>query len=342
MYNVLNTHSIGGQRTGRHWQSSGDDLGIHGDIVGWHDKSITEQSTRSYCHTAVSYLNMLRFSNTRTATDTGETIDPIEYTKELVYDSTYQCYKTIHTFIFDRIGHPNDYNVPFETGYSKIVITTYKMIYRLSSDPTQSGYYIYQWKCKQIVDGTIKDVGYNLAGDVKADYFTATTLNNLKNGIYLNSFYDIDLRANISGFAYHTGLLYAWTKETTRQNIIFFCQNFNPPYSGDFRFLLDDYPNTGTVAPPEDDTETQFLYGVWEGQPSPRSHGYIKYKNAIEFTQRIYNGTGFTTYDTEAALLATIWGAGYKNYNQYTTLYRLPDKENIIVFPNMTRDYIYT
>lgn len=342
MYDVLNTKSAGGLRCGRHWQSGdADDLGIHGDIVGWHDKTITENSTRSYCHTAVSYLNMIRFHNTRTATETGETIDPIEYRRQVTYDSTYQCFKTVHEFIFDKIGHPNDYNVPFESGYSKIVVTTYKMLYRLSIDPTQAGYYIYQWSCKQIIDGAIKDVGYNLMGDVKADYFTASSLSNLERGVYLNSFYDIDLRNNVSGFGYHTGLLYAWTKETTRQNIIFYCQNFDPPYSGDFRYLTDDYPNTGTIAPPADDTEIQFLYGIWAGQQVQRSHGYIKYKNGADYIHRIYNGTGFTTYDTTPCILATIYGKGYKNYQQFTNLVTLPDKENIIVFPNMTRDYIY-
>ena len=343
MFNVLNTNSAGGLRCGRHWQSSNaEDLGLHGDIVGWHDKNITENSTRSYCHTAVSYLKMMRFSNTRTATETGVTIDPIEYRRQLIFDNTWGCFKTIHEFIFDKIGHPNDYNVPFENGYSKIVVTTYKMLRRLSTDPTQSGYYIYQWDCKQIIEGAIKDVGYNLYGDVKADYYTASSLINLNNGNYLNIYTNIDLRNNVSGFAYHTGLLYAWTNELTRQNIIFYCQNFDEPYAGDFRFLLDDYPNTGTVAPPEDDTEIQFLYGIWQGQQTQKSHGYIKYKNAVEYQgHRIYNGTNYSTYDTITVYLATIWGKGYKNYQHFTNLVSLPEKENIIVIPNMTRDFVY-
>lgn len=324
MYNVLNTHSIGGQRTGRHWQSSGDDLGIHGDIIGYHnyDAYPSTAAMTSYLYDPVlAPISAVIWQNTGVYADTMEV--------ETVYDSAYQCFKNIVTLIFPIQFNPS--TRVSSTGYTKIVITLYKNLIRTAASNSDYRYYIFRYRSCLWYDNAFHVYLYN--GTIqRAQVWTYDSYTDLQADNY-NNYYPVCGVGTweIGGLHIPMDFNFIDTETFTINN-----QNRPPQYGGTF----SKYYYYGVNDPRN--INISHLWGL-RYTTDTQSRGYIKYKNAQSIAHRIYDYTQSnigSTYTIENLLQGNVYSKGEKSASD--TAIVTTDSQNILIHPNMTRDYIYT
>ena len=322
MYNVLNTHSIGGQRAGRHWQSGADDLGIHGDIIGYHDTNKIPSSYTSYS----SYLKYKKLGILTAYTyddslanqiqNIGVTISPS------VFDSANKSFYTDYEIIFPvSIDPVYPSAIISASEYCKIKFRIYTFLQHRAYDDTSVDYFTFYGRYYQY-DVTTSVYTSALQTFELWNYHTLSDLEN-------NNYYDYYDSVGVMGWEtlpqHYTSRINIGFSNTGSLGITVNLTYFVAPYGG--YFSLGEYH-----------------YGVTASDPV--SAGYIKYKNATVYNYRISPSYSVLPSDPTAYTYmdiydATIYGRG-KDRNNPSVIKVLNDTPDILVIPNMTRDYIYT
>lgn len=329
MYNVLNTHSTGGQRTGRHWQSSGDDLGLHGDIVGYHDADKIPSSYTDY----TSY-NAFKICQVYRATyedpNTAIVIQAINIKiHPPVFDTARNWFYSDYEIDFPISVNPANPSTIISTSeYCKIRFRIYTLLQRGGNDPTAADYYRISPQYRQYDPDA--DLFSNLQSVYLYNYHSLADLENDNYYEYYNrvgvNYYETLPERRATYFFISLASLY--------QSILYRIVNRSDPYGGYFE-IRNDVLNISKG----------YNYGVTASDPATK-WGYIKYKNAVIYNYKISPSYSLipsvpTAYTYMDIYDATIYGKG-RLYNDPATLITLPDTKDIIVIPNTTRDYIYT
>ena len=324
MYNVLNTNSAGGLRCGRHWQSSdSEDLGIHGDIVGYHDTNLIPSSYTDYTsylkykYVTIDSAYIYDWINGVNIDNIGVTISPS------VFDTNIKSFYTDYEIKFPVSVYPVYSDMSFNTSeYCKIKFRVYTLLQRRAYYANQADYHTFYGRYRQY--NLIKNSFYTSSGLTSFELWNYHTLSDLENDNYY-AYYD-----DVGVMGYET----LPQHYTSPINVVF-------GHSGDLGipvrllYLVDPYGGYFALG--------GYHYGVTA--TNPVSFGYIKYKQATVYNYRISpsysvfpsDPTDFTYIDIYDA---TIYGKGRYRSNP-SVVQVLPDTPDILVFPNMTRDFVY-
>ena len=327
MFNVLNTNSAGGLRCGRHWQSSNaEDLGLHGDIVGYHNTDLIPSSYQSY----VSYnaFKQVQVSSAK-FWDGTQYIDNIGVTLlPAVFDTIRKQFYTDYIIKFPLSVDPAYPSQIISTSeYCKIKFRVCTFLQRQAYYDTSPDYHVLRPYYYQYDD--VKNTFYN--GVQAVELWNYHTFADLENDNYYEYYNEVGVNY-WETLPEHRSIPMDIALATLQQGISHRLYYFSEPWGGTFS-IRNDLLNINMG----------YNYGIQSaGQTSA---GYVKFKNATVYNYRISpsyavipddpaNYTYMDIYD------ATIYGKGHYRASP-TVEYTLQDTPNVLVIPNTTRDFVY-